>query len=128
MHHNTLKSRMRIAVLVCLCLLSFEFGLAADQGILISEFLASNIGGLLDQDGDASDWLEVQNSTPAAVDLGGWHLTDDAANLSKWTFPATTVGPGKFLLIFASAKNRAVAGAELHTNFQLTARANTSRW
>ena len=110
---------MRIAVLVCLCLLSFEFGLAADQGILISEFLASNIGGLLDQDGDASDWLEVQNSTPAAVDLGGWHLTDDAANLSKWTFPATTLGPGKFLLIFASAKNRAVAGAELHTNFQL---------
>ena len=86
---------------------------------MISEFLASNVGGKLDQNGDASDWIELYNATAANVNLAGWHLTDDAVDLGKWTFPATNLGPGKFLLVFASAKNRAVAGAELHTNFQL---------
>src|SRR5215475_15141259 len=81
--------------------------------LVISEFMAANGGGLLDQDGDSSDWIEIYNSGAATVNLGGWHLTDDVEDLVQWTFPPTNLAPGKFLLVFASGKNRAVGGAEL---------------
>jgi len=90
---------------------------AAD--VIISEVLASNTSGITDEDGDDSDWIELSNTSGAAVDLGGWHLTDDVAQLEKWTFPNITLNPGAELLVFASDKDRAAAGAELHTNFKL---------
>ncbi len=90
---------------------------AAD--VIISEVLASNTSGITDEDGDDSDWIELSNTSGAAVDLGGWHLTDDATQLEKWTFPNITLNPGGELLVFASDKDRAAAGAELHTNFKL---------
>ena len=91
----------------------------AQDKVFITEFVADNAGALLDQDGDASDWIEIYNTGPDTVDLNGWHLTDEPGNLAKWTFPATNLPPGGFLLVFASAKNRAVSGQELHANFQL---------
>src|SRR5687768_14535541 len=77
--------------------------LAAD--VLITEFMASNNGGLRDGDGDSSDWIELFNAGDSAVDLGGYFLTEEADELSKWPFPAgTIVGPGNTLLVFASDK------------------------
>lgn len=90
-------------------------------GPVISEFLASNATGLRDQDGDRSDWIELRNQSDAAVDLGGWSLTDDATKPAKWRFPSVVVPPGGYVLVFASDKDRAVPGAELHTNFKLGA-------
>jgi len=90
--------------------------------LLISEFMASNGVTLLDEDGDNTDWIEIVNATAAPVDLGGYHLTDNDLNLIKWQFPAGVVlQPGDFLVVFASAKDRAVAGQQLHTNFLLSA-------
>src|SRR6184192_3288019 len=91
----------------------------APGAVLISEFLAENDGGLRDQDGDTPDWIELYNNSSASVNLAGWHLTDSSTNLTKWTFPSTDLGPGTFLIVFASGKDRAVAGSELHTNFKL---------
>ena len=93
--------------------------LHAQGDVVISEFLASNSSGLLDQDGDASDWIELYNAGANMVDLGGWHLTDNPDDLSQWTFPATNLAPNSFLVVFASGKNRAVAGQQLHTSFAL---------
>ena len=88
---------------------------------LITEFLASNDSGLVDEDGNSSDWIELYNAGDSALDLDGWHLTDDAADLSQWTFPAVSVHPGQYLVVFASSKDRADAdGTELHTNFNLS--------
>ena len=89
--------------------------------VLISEFVAANKTGLLDEDGDASDWVELHNDGSAAVNLAGWSLTDDQDNPDKWVFPAVVIEPKGFLVVFASDKNRAVAGAALHTNFKLDA-------
>ena len=90
--------------------------------VLVSEFMASNGFTLDDEDGDSSDWIEIVNATTAPVDLGGMHLTDDPLNLTKWTFPPGVIlQPGEFLLVFASGKDRAVTGQELHTNFTLDA-------
>ncbi len=89
---------------------------------LITEFLASNSDGLIDEDGDSSDWLEIYNAGDTALDLTGWHLTDDAGELDQWTFPAVSIDPGQYLLVFASNKDRADAdGTELHTNFAIGA-------
>lgn len=38
----------------------------------------------------------------------------------KWVFPAEILPANGFLIVFASRKDRGVAGAELHTNFNLT--------
>ena len=85
----------------------------------IAEFMAGNDGVVLDADGAASDWIEIANPATTAADLTNWALTDDPAVPMKWRFPATTLAPGAMLTVFASGKNRAVAGAELHTNFSL---------
>src|SRR5687767_9501321 len=87
--------------------------------VYISEILAENDGLVRDGDGDTPDWIEIHNSGDTAVNLVGWHLTDDPALLTKWTFPSVTISSGGYLLVFASGKDRAVAGAELHANFQL---------
>ena len=104
-----------------LCLLGvlglFTPGLAA--GPVISEFLASNRGGLKDEDGDTPDWIELYNPDPTPVNLEGWTLTDLATNPAPWRLPATSLAPGGFLVVFASGKNRATAGEPLHTNFRL---------
>ena len=88
----------------------------------ISEFLADNSGALLaDEDGQPSDWIEIQNVGNAAASIAGYHLSDDPTDLGKWTFPDESIAPGAYLLVFASGKNRALAGSELHTNFSLNA-------
>jgi hypothetical protein len=86
---------------------------------LISEFLSANSSGLRDEDGDASDWIEIHNPTAVTINLEGWHLTDKDGNLDKWTFPSVEIAPGGFLVVFASKKDRAQVGSELHTDFEL---------
>ena len=88
---------------------------------VISEFLASNSTNIVDQDGNHSDWIEIQNTTTSALNIGGWYLTNDASNPTKWQFPSTTIAAGGFLTVFASGKDRHVSGQELHTNFSLDA-------
>ena len=97
-------------------LASFSVASAAP---VINEFVAENQHGLTDQDGSHSDWIEIHNPDATPVNLSGYFLTDLSTAPTKWAFPAVTLNPGQFLVVFASAKNRAVAGSELHTNFSL---------
>ena len=87
----------------------------------ITEFMASNDETLLDEDDEASDWIEIFNPDLTPLDLGGYYLTDDAAYLTKWQFPSpTSLNSRAFLVVFASSKNRTVPGSQLHTNFKLS--------
>jgi len=87
--------------------------------VAISEFMAVNDTALQDEDGDSSDWIELYNSAPTNVNIGGWTLTDRSNDLARWSFPDTTLPAGGYLVVFASGKDRAVSGSELHTNFKL---------
>jgi hypothetical protein len=95
---------------------------AALTNVVINEFLTANVStnGLLDEDLALDDWLELYNRGNASVNLAGWSLTTAADNPNLWTFPATNIAPGQYLVIFASEKDRRVPGANLHTNFKLT--------
>ncbi|MCH8923780.1 MAG: lamin tail domain-containing protein, partial [Planctomycetes bacterium] len=89
---------------------------------IISEFLARNDDGLLDFEGDSSDWIELFNPGSEAVRLDGWFLTDNAAVDNKWALPPRTLGPGEFFVVFASGKDRygeAPAFEDSHANFSL---------
>jgi hypothetical protein len=88
---------------------------------IISEFMAANLSGLADEDGAFSDWIELYNPDTTPVSLAGYHLTDNAAHLDKWTFPAVTMDSGAYLIVFASGKDRRDPAGRLHTNFQLAA-------
>ncbi len=92
----------------------------SDAALHITEFLASNDTTLNDEDGDASDWIELFNSGPGSASLDGYYLTDDPAALTKWQLPAETLAEDGFLVVFASDKDRRVAGSQLHTNFKLS--------
>ncbi|HEX2973984.1 MAG TPA: lamin tail domain-containing protein, partial [Tepidisphaeraceae bacterium] len=91
---------------------------AADP--IISEFMALNTKGLMDQDGDYSDWIEIHNPGDTAINLDGWYLTDTVDTLAKWRLPAVTLDANGYLVVFASGKDRAVVGQELHTDFKLS--------
>ncbi len=87
--------------------------------VIISEFMADNESSLRDEDGDHSDWIEIFNTGDQAVDLNGWILTDRVDNLQRWRFPPIMLPSKGYLIVFASDKDRAKAGHELHTNFKL---------
>ncbi|HEY5915517.1 MAG TPA: lamin tail domain-containing protein, partial [Verrucomicrobiae bacterium] len=109
-------SIVRLGVGLCLAVPLGLFG-----QVVLSEFQASNIGTLRDDDGDTSDWIEIANVSTVSVDLAGWYLTDDPDRLKKWQFPSTNLAGGQFLIVFASNKDHRVPGAPLHTNFKLSA-------
>lgn len=89
---------------------------------VISEFLADNASGLRDEDGDTSDWIEISNPGIDPIDLAGWRLTDRADSPGRWRFPAGVILPGGGrLVVFASGKDRTVAGRPLHAGFRLDA-------
>ena len=89
---------------------------------VISEFMASNRDTIRDAFGDSADWLEVWNPSSQEVDLTGWHLTDDANRLFKWTFPVgTSLQAGEHKIVWASDRNVVDARGGVHTNFRLKA-------
>ncbi len=88
----------------------------------ISEFMADNDGAKIsDNDGDKSDWIELYNPSGTVAMLQGYYLTDDPADKQKWAFPNVSLAPGAYMIVFASGKDRRVAGSPLHTNFSLDA-------
>ena len=104
-----------LIAIVCLILAA---GRAGAQ-VRIAEFVARNSSGIVDADGANSDWIELENTGAGAVNLSGWHLTNQAAVPMLWTLPAVTLPAGGRLVVFASGKNRVNPAAELHTNFTL---------
>ncbi len=72
---------------------SDDSGLLPDPGdIVISEALthtdASPVG----------DWIELQNTTPDPINVGGWYLSDSRTNFAKYRVPdGTWIEGGDFL-------------------------------
>ena len=87
-------------------------------GLVVNEFLASNDGAFLDEAGDADDWVEIHNPTPAPVSLSGYTLTDDLGNPDKWAFPDVAIASGAYLIVWADDEP---AEGPLHATFKLSA-------
>src|SRR6478672_9001117 len=98
----------------------FIFG----QNIVINEILTSNISSIEDEDNSHQDWIELYNNGTSSVNLQGYGLSDDPTQPLKWTFPNVTLNSGKYLIVWASDKNRTVAGSPLHTNYKISSKGN----
>ncbi|MFN8443764.1 MAG: CotH kinase family protein [Caldilineaceae bacterium] len=94
---------------------------AVASSVVINEFMSSNVTTIADEDGSFEDWIELYNSGSTAVSLLGVGLSDTIAEPFRWTFPDVTIAPGKFLLVWASGKNRTNLNGPLHTNFSISA-------
>jgi len=93
----------------------------SDYPVCINEIMASNSSTIADEDGDYEDWVEILNLGDQSIDLEGWGLSDDESNLFRFVFPSTVLGPGDYLLVWCSKKDRAVSGQPLHTSFGISA-------
>jgi len=74
---------------------SAENALAADS-IVINELLAHSHGA-------APDWIELRNKTSLDINIAGWFLTDDDADMDairKYEIPAGTIVPANGYLVF----------------------------
>jgi hypothetical protein len=116
---------MSARTLLPLLALGFAAPSAVHAQIHVNEFMAANPGRPIDpdaaqdMDGDSADWIELRN-TGASTNLLGCALSDDPANPGKWVFPSHLFAANTNLLVYASGKNRAVAGVQFHTNFKLS--------
>jgi len=90
--------------------------------VVITEFMASNKSSLRDENGERSDWIEIQNQGNESINLEGWTLSNNLADRAKWVFPVRQLSSGERLIVFASGREVAeqnAASNELHTNFTL---------
>jgi hypothetical protein len=86
--------------------------------LAIGEFLAENTKTLADEAGDYDDWIELHNRGPLPLDVGGWFLSDNPSNPTKWTLPAGTVVPANdTLLVWADDE---AGEGPLHASFKLS--------
>lgn len=111
---------------------------ASAQSVRISEFMAAN--NTIHPDNhdfdDYSDWIELENTTGAPIDLTNYFLADDPTVPLRWKFPAGTIIPANgFLLIRADGFDAAPGETHrrdaapwdnfetngYHTNFKLSA-------
>ena len=93
---------------------------SANGQIVINEYSAANYNTFTDNYGEFEDWIELYNSTAAAIDLNGWALSDKVANPLKWIIPSSLiVPPNGTAIIYCSGRDELVGG-NAHSNFKIT--------
>lgn len=103
-----------IAVFSLLWLMSFP----TSAQIVINEYSCSNMSSFPDNFGEYEDWIELYNTSGAAVNLNGWYLSDKKSDPTKWKITTASIAANGFLRIWASGRN--ISTGTLHTNFKLT--------
>ncbi len=84
--------------------------------VVINEIMALNNTTVQNGNGTYSDWIEMYNTTSGALSLEYMYLSDDAANLQKWKFPAgVSIPANAYQIIWAD--NETYPG-ELHCGFK----------
>ena len=80
----------------------------------VTEVFVGGAAAVLDEDGVASDWIELYNYGEEPLSLNAYRLTDDPTKPGKWHFPNVILPARTHLLVFASGKDR--FGERIHTN------------
>ena len=84
--------------------------------VVINEILAAN-DSLVEIEGGYPDIVELHNSGPIAVELGGLRMTDDPLQPSRFIFPKGTSIPSEGYLVLYADDNQAAPG--IHLGFSL---------
>ncbi len=90
----------------------------------INEVLTHNTTGITDQGGAREPWIELVNTGPQTVALGGLFLSDDDGNPTRWMFPAgASIPGGAFLTVFVDGEPAQSTSGEIHAGFRLASTA-----
>ena len=98
---------------------------------VINELMASNHSGVVANDGNLYDWIEVKNTSESVASLGGHSLKLESQKKNgkskgkglkakTWSFPDLEVAPGGCVLVFATKKNQQDPRAGLQASFKLS--------
>ncbi|MEZ5198187.1 MAG: CotH kinase family protein [Bacteroidales bacterium] len=88
--------------------------------LVINEYSACNLESFTDNYGQYEDWVELYNSGNTSVTLGGYYLSDNPEDSTKWQFPdGITISANDFLVVWLSGRNE-VSGSNYHSSFKLT--------
>jgi hypothetical protein len=91
--------------------------------IVLNELMATNETGPKDEKGSTADWIELFNKTNNEIDLSGFHLSDNPANLKKFQIPNGIKIPANGYLIFWCDEDQMQGNT--HTSFKLSADGET---
>ena len=86
------------------------------EGLVINEVMARNDSTIADEHGDYDDWIEVANVGASPIDLTGLGLIDHMDGSGAFTFPATTLNPGEYIVVWADEEP---GQGSLHAPFKL---------
>ena len=84
--------------------------------VRLNELMADNDHVIADEAGEFEDWLEIHNTSGAAIDLTGLGLTDHLEGTPEFSFPAMTLNPGEYVVVWADEET---AEGSLHAPFKL---------
>lgn len=123
----TVFSKLNVGWAVAFAALGWTTAFQAQ--VVINEFSCSNY--TLGVGGNNEDFVEFYNPTGAAIDLGGYFLSDTPTNLDKFEIPAGTMVPaGGHLLVVCSGEGELptnlYVGGFLNTNFKINQCQNES--
>jgi LEA14-like dessication related protein len=112
---------MRLNRVLFLAIFSLMGGLISAQSIHINELVARNNAGAMDDFFQTDDWVELYNFG-GLLNLGGYYLSDDPLDLTKWQIPTndpgvTTVLPNDHIIFWMDRDPE--QGAD-HVDFTLT--------
>jgi hypothetical protein len=110
---------MKIGIINVLLFISLT-GVSFAQ-LLLNEIMASNASTVADDDGQFEDWVELYNAGSDTLKLSGFALSNTESQPMRWIFPDTLIYPGEYIVVWASGKDRAVGGNELHLSFSISA-------
>ncbi len=65
----------------------------------INEICPSNISNYESGEGVFPDWVELTNTSSAAINLEGFSFSDEFDHPTKWIFPGISILPGEFKVI-----------------------------
>ncbi len=75
-----------------------EIGCFDQNGIFISE-----VSAVQEIKSGENDWIELHNGSGGAVDLTGWHLSDDPDEREKFRLEGVTIAAGGYVVIEATS-------------------------
>lgn len=106
---------------VAVCFSFFCHAESKAASLVITEIMVrQGVHSFVDEDNDASDWIEIYNVSGETQRLLNWSLSDDADEPRKWVFPDVELLSGQFLVVYASGKGYRDPDRPLHTSFRLS--------
>lgn len=102
---------------------AFLFVQNAFTQVVINEYSCANStsGGDPDFYGEMEDWVELYNTSGAAINLNGYYISDKAGNPTKFQVPGSiSIPAGGYMMVYGSKRGVIAGGQEIHTTFKWT--------